>query len=272
VQHDDIRSVTREEVDHFRERGWVKLDQLLAPGLVDRLRERAEVLVAGADDDHPLGSWVDVYDPVQRDESFEQVGFSQVMGLNAQRLMKRSVGVLLYSNLLAVKMGAGSTFKQSIETRWHQDGTDTPIDRSSWVRFWVALNHVPPEKGSMRFIDRGHRIGPIGNDHMFREDGDKVLLERYPEMEELGVAGPVDLQPGDATVHSMFTIHGAGINQTTDPRFGFILTYFSDDTRYTASSDSTALLAKAEAAGLKRGDCFAGPSYPRVSDALPLWD
>jgi ectoine hydroxylase-related dioxygenase (phytanoyl-CoA dioxygenase family) len=269
---DGVRLVTREEAAHLREHGWVKLKGLLSPDLAGELLERSKRLAAAqGTTPHAQEWWMNVYDPIQNDERFGSLGFSRAMGLNAQRLMQRSLGVLLYSNLLAVKIGAGLDQAQSRESAWHQDGTDTPIDRASWVRFWIALDHVTPQMGGIRFLDRAHRIGPIGNEHLFGADPSRVLLNKFPELAELDEAGPFEMQPGDATVHSMFTVHGAPLNTTSTPRWAFILSYMSDDTRYTASSDAAALLAKAEAAGLKRGDRFKGDAYPKVCDAIPTW-
>ena len=263
MDSDDIRLVTEDEVAHFREHGWVKLDRLLSPDVAERLRERSIPWIAFDSTDHSLGWWIDYYDPIDKDDEFRALGYSETMGLNAQRLMRRRTGVLIYSNLLAVKVG-GEGSSPSGPSPWHQDGTDTPIDRSSWVRFWIALDHITPTMGAINFIDRSHQLGPLGNRHLEALDPDRKLLDLFPDLAASPQAGPLEFQPGDATVHSMFTVHGALGNDTTDPRRAFILTYFSDDTRYTASSDAPALLKKAEDAGLRRGDLFAGPTYPRV--------
>lgn len=147
------------------------------------------------------------------------IWLSAEMGTNAQRLMRRSVGILLYSNVLAVKVGSKQA-STSGPSYWHQDGTDTPIDRASWVRFWIALDHITPDMGSINFIDRSHRLGPLGNKHLKAPEPNQVLFEKFPELKEYGAAGPFEFQPGDATVHGMYTVHGAPGNDTSKPRWG----------------------------------------------------
>lgn len=264
-----VRLVTREEVAHFRDHGWVKLNQLISPEFAGQLLERSKGWVANQVTDRKYGWWIDYYNPIEKDECFKSIGLSAEMGLNAQRLMRRSVGILLFSNLLAIKASSkqASTSGPSL---WHQDGTDTPIDRSSWVRFWIALDRITPDMGSINFIDHSHRLGPLGNKHLKDPEPNKVLFDKFPELEEYGTVGPFEFQPGDATVHGMYTVHGAPSNNTSDPRWAFIVSYFADDTCYTGCSDEPRLLEKATKAGLARGDLFGGPLYPRVCEPMAI--
>lgn len=264
-----VRLVTQGEVTHFREHGWVKLNRMISPAFAAQLRERSREWIANQPIDRKYGWWIDYYDPIEKDEHFRSFGLSVEMGTNAQRLMRRSVGILLYSNLLAVKVGSKQA-STSGPSFWHQDGTDTPIDRASWVRFWIALDHITPDMGSINFVDRSHRLGPLGNKHLKGPDPDRVLFNQFPELEDCGTAGPFEFQPGDATVHGMYTVHGAPGNDTDKPRWALLMTYFADDTCFTPSSDEGYGFEKATKAGLTRGSPFGGPVYPRVCEPTSI--
>jgi Phytanoyl-CoA dioxygenase (PhyH) len=274
-----IRTVTADEVAHFREHGWSKLDQLLSPELAAVLLERAKRVMGpdglehvtrdGVDLDFPW--WHDYNNIVEADEGFAAVGLSPQMGVNAQRLIRRRTGVLLWSNRVAVKIGTGQASPHTSEpTCIHQDAPEIPMDRASWVRFWIALDHITADMGRVRFVDRSHLLGLVGNTHFEREDvdPDAALFEAYPELVEMRITDPVEFQPGDAMVHTMYTLHTAPTNETDKPRWTLIYSYFADDTVYTGSRCEDDNARKLRNAGIVPGQLFADAGFPRVCDPV----
>jgi hypothetical protein len=272
----DIRSVTLEEVSHLRDHGWVKLDQLISRHLAGRLLERAKSLSGSSGDDHVIRPdidldttwWSDYHDVVEEDEHFAFLGLSPKMGANVQRLIRRNVGILMWSNFLAVKIGTGQgSPRPSQPAYWHQDGPDLPLDRPGWVRFWIALDRVSATMGPIRFVDGSNRLGLLGRTYLEREDDtpEAALYDEYPELTELPVVEPDEFEPGDATAHSMFTLYGDRANDTDHPRWTLVLAYFADDTFYTGNQLCAGeTVWKLKQAGLAPGDQFGGPVFPRV--------
>ena len=261
----DIRAVTDTEVAHLRQHGWVKLERLVSPELAGRLLERARVHMGPSGDRHAARQgtdtgnvyWNDRHDIAEDDDAFAALCLGPKMGANAQRLMRRNVGVLQTANMLAVKIGAnqGSSCASTEPTPFHQDALDLPIDRNGYVSFWIALDHVRPDMGGMRFVDRSHTLGMMGLVNLY---------ETYPELKEMSLTDPIELAPGDATVHTMYTIHGTDTNQTAAPRWALIVAYIPEDAMYTGGfSWSRATLAKRAAVRLKVGDRF-GAMLPKV--------
>ena len=255
---DEIRAVRDEEVAHLREHGWVKLPRLLAPELAGRLLARARAHMGPGGDQHAARHgtdtgnvfWNDRHNVAEDDEAFAAVCFSARMGANAQRLMRRDVGVLQTANMLAVKIGTkqGSPCPSTRPTVFHQDALDLPIDRNGYVSFWIALDHVTRDMGGMRFVDRSNALGMLGL---------VDLHATYPELAEMTTTDPVELAPGDATAHTMYTIHGTDANETASPRWALIVAYIPDDAMYTGGfAWSRATLAKRAAAQLQSGDRF----------------
>jgi hypothetical protein len=260
-----VRAVTDEEVAHLRDHGWVKLPQLLSPALAGRLLARAQVHMGPGGDRHEARHgtdtgnvfWNDRHGVAEDDEAFAAVCLGREMGANAQRLMRRRVGVLQTANMLAVKIGTQqrSACASTQPTVYHQDALDLPIDRNGYVSFWIALDHVTRDMGGMRFVDRSHSLGMLGL---------VDLYETYPELADLSRTAPVELTPGDATAHTMYTVHGTDANETASPRWGLIVAYIPDDAMYTGGFGwSRATLAKRAARELQTGDRF-GAMLPKV--------
>ena len=270
-----VREITEAEVAHYREHGWVKLPRLITPELAARLLARAKAIMGEdgcsgetrADTDAPTNPWQDHHNVCEEDAEFAAVGLGPAMGANAQRLMRRDIGVLMWTNLLAVKIGSrqGAPVPASPPTDWHQDGPGSlPMDRAGRITFWIALDHIEPEMGLPRWIDRSHMLGALGN---MVKDGKLrcELLDVYPELRDMPVTQPVAFEPGDATSHAMYTVHEAPANAADRPRWTLILNYVPSDTIYTGvQTGSQASLKKIAKAGLVAGEPFGGPLYPRV--------
>jgi Phytanoyl-CoA dioxygenase (PhyH) len=274
----DIRSVTGDEVRHLRDHGWVKLDQLISPRLSARLLNRARALMGPAGDGHPIRpgididttEWADYHDVVEEDEVFASLGLSRAMGGNAQLLIRRDIGILMWSNYLAVKVGTKQGSPRPSEPAvLRQDGPDLPIDRPGWVRFWIALDRVSPEMGPIRLVDRSHRLGLLGRSYLGREgnSSEAALFAEYPEIAGMTVIDDLEFEPGDAVAYGMHTLYGDRANFTDKPRWALVVTYFAEDTFYTGNQlCSGETVQKVARAGLTPGDEFGGPVFHRVCD------
>jgi len=87
--------------------------------------------------------------------------------------------------------------------------------------FWTALTDMPPEKGTMAFLNGSHRFGVMGH---YSTYGEGNLLDSYPELlDECDSSGNLTYSAGDVTVHSNLTVHSAGTNVTDDPRWTYIV-------------------------------------------------
>jgi hypothetical protein len=268
-----IRAITDEEVAFFRDHGWVKLDSLISTELAGQLLDRARQIMGADASEHVAregidsanNPWQDRHNIIEEDPLFASVGLSEQMGANAQRLMRRKVGVLLYNNALAVKIGARQGAPAaSAATPFHQDGASYPMDRHGVVSFWISLDHNSPEMGTVRYLDRSHQLGSLGtlSKESHLQDGH---FDVYPELRELTITESPALEPGDAAAHAMYTMHDAPINYTDRPRWAFLVRYLPSDTIYTgAITNAQATLRKIQRAGLVPGDPFGGPEYPLV--------
>jgi hypothetical protein len=177
-----VREVTDDEVAFFQQNGWAKLERLIEPDLAAELLVAAQRLMDGPREELNSQGWWETYYFAARDdrrEPFASLVFSTDLGRAAAKIVDRRrltddpIGVRLVADLLTRKRPAGSDVANAA-TVYHTDAPVYPLDRSGGFSFWFALDEVPPERGSMRFLSGVHREGLLGV-------GDDVF-ERYPKL------------------------------------------------------------------------------------------
>jgi hypothetical protein len=233
-----IREITDEEIAFYEEHGWVKLERLVSPELADELRR---VVVALPPQERQRLAKKGV-------EPFRALMFSATMGQNAQRLANRrrftdrAIALRYRTDLIASKAPGGAP------TKYHQDSAEHGSDRVGEMQFWLALVEITPEMGAMRFLSGIQREGPLGS--CFNKDAGDVL-EQYPNLLDLyPLSAPLHYQPGDATVHHGYMLHGAPTNATERERLAYLFSYVPADTRWwgghTGNSGSERVLLSDE--------------------------
>jgi hypothetical protein len=197
-----------------------------------------------------IGAWRDRHYP-GRDgyEPFHSLTFDQALGADLQRLLGRNASIRYFSDMLAVKMPESTG---GLATSWHQDLRTVPHDRAGQMNVWIALDDVPPERGSLRFLTGSHREGAAGLVRDLKPERPD-LWEKYPLSE------PLHLEPGDATIHHCYTVHGAPSNATDEPRWAYVITYFPGDVRYTGLPHHSH-----DGLGLTIGERVDDPKFPVV--------
>jgi Phytanoyl-CoA dioxygenase (PhyH) len=272
ARHRSIREVSDAEIDFYRVNGWVKLDQLISREFASELLDAAKTKMGESGEGHALRpgkdlvgfpSWHDYHDIAEEDDTFAALGFSKGIGRAAQQLMQRDVSVRMYANMLAVKLGKnqGPNVTEYARTDIHQDFPTLAFDRNGYLGFWIALDEVTPEMGSLQFYTGSQSLGSLGRWFEGRD-----LLDVYPNIErDFPLAQTNHLQPGDATVHHGFMVHGARENLTDRPRWAYVIGYFPGDTRFTgAQTPGDEHIYDAERYGLTVGEPFDHPAFHLV--------
>jgi hypothetical protein len=238
-----VRDVSEDEVAHYVEHGWVKLEGFVPPELAaellqvgERIMAEAEQLIAsapglgeGREVSEPSGAWQAhsipawfkarsiTLEPFASVKSSPQLGRVAQRCMNFRRLTDEPVGVRLLGDHLICKRPQGTA--GSAPTPIHQDSE--VLRAHGQLAYWIALDDVTPEMGSMRFLDGSHREGLLGVD-----DWSQDHRRRYPRLVELyEVTPPLHYGPGDATIHNEFLLHWAPENTTTRPRWALNIDY-----------------------------------------------
>lgn len=93
----------------------------------------------------------------------------------------------------------------------HQDHPFFPHERHSMIAAIVHFDDAPIEKGCVRVVPGSHKQGPL--EHL-PEGSWHLPLEQYP----LESAVPCPAEAGDALFFSYLTVHGSGINTSSEAR------------------------------------------------------
>jgi hypothetical protein len=221
------RAVTPEEVAHYQEFGWAKLNGFIRPEVVQTLLDIAQQRMGEDGDSNP---------PYGIDQPYfnaEYLGGLSVppirallheVGKSAKVLMNRKsgVGVRYFSDFFGPKLPSAKKTKNAGNgpTAFHQDYITFAVDRTGGMTFWVALEDYTPASGTMSFVSGSHRMGVMGSYHTY---GGGDCLDIYPELRDLPMSEPMHYRVGDVTVHTHLTIHGAGANTTDLPRWAYLM-------------------------------------------------
>ena len=93
----------------------------------------------------------------------------------------------------------------------HQDVPYFPHDRHSMIAAIVHLDDAPIAKGCVRVVPGSHKLGPLEHSS---EGGWHLPFEQYP----IESAVPCEATAGDALFFSYLTIHGSGVNVSSEAR------------------------------------------------------
>jgi Phytanoyl-CoA dioxygenase (PhyH) len=237
------RTVIPEEVDHLHEFGWVKLKNFVDPDVVRKMLDIAQERMGDDADGHP--SEPDTSEPAADEANQPPIAYFNVgqsaflsdpvmrplvneVGKNARLLQSRrrpdgsAVGVRYYADYFVPKLPSGKPSRNGGNgaTAYHQDFITFAVDRSGGLTFWFPFEAYGPEAGTMSFVNGSHRAGVLG-DYTTYGDGD--ALDVFPELRDLGISEQMTYEPGDISVHTHLTIHGAGLNTMDRPRWGYLL-------------------------------------------------
>jgi hypothetical protein len=269
-----VREVTPEEVAAFKRNGWAHLPRLISESDALTLRERATArLGVHADGDPDIDKRFDIWSSYvdfgrKIDPVFWSVSTHKNIGRNASILLGRNSSIRLLSELLAVKVprrfAGDKVVEGSAPTGWHQDWFTRGVDRTT-LTTWMALNDIPPERGSMRFLNGSHRLGALGvSAHeavAFGAPDEPELPQRWPDLADCPVSAPLHLRPGDATVHNAFVVHAAPANTTDEPRWVYLMGLYPGDAVYNGQP-----LSQFAGTNLKFGQVIDCPQFPVIYD------
>jgi hypothetical protein len=239
-----VRRVTDAEVEAYRRDGWVKLEGLVDPDFTIRMLRVAKEIMGESGTEAEVRPGIDVDFSQWHDrhwlareqvEPFASLAYSAEMGRNAQRFTERPVAIRYWSDMLACRPPVEHGGRVG-PTPAHQDHPGSQFDRVGNTSFWIALDDVPAERGTVRYRSGSHREGPLGRSFLTYDGATTQLDDVYPWLaDRYPLCEPYDMQAGDATCHSQLVVHTGPVNRTDKPRWVFIAVYFPADTLYTGA-------------------------------------
>jgi ectoine hydroxylase-related dioxygenase (phytanoyl-CoA dioxygenase family) len=221
-----------EQVAHFHERGYLRLESISTLEEVERLRgifdrlfaERAgweqgrSFDLAGADEKEKAPVLPQIINPVEFAPELTETQFRA----NALAIARQLLGPEAepwFEHAICKPAGIGAP------TPWHQDEAhryDPGVDYEQ-LSIWMPLQPATMENGCVQYIPGSHR-GPVLEHRSLDGDPRKSALECVAPFDR-AQADPCVLPPGGAAIHHCRTLHGAGPNKTGEPRRAYILAF-----------------------------------------------
>lgn len=215
------RSLTANQVAHYNERGYVMPLRFFTSAQMVEIREYFNQLLA-----RYLAEGKDSYSI-----SSAHLRHGRVWDILTNPRIVSVVQDLIGPNVVAW----GSHFFCKMpgdgkSVSWHQDASYWPLTPSQAVTVWLAIDDADRGNACMKYIPRTQTLGHITY-QLSETDEHNVLNQTVPNIEQYGDPVYVELQAGEAAIHSDLLLHGSEVNQSSRRRCGLTLRYTSADVR-----------------------------------------
>lgn len=157
-------------------------------------------------------------------------------------------------------------------TPWHHDQPYGWWLGEQICQFWIPLDSVTAENGTLRFVRGSHRWGKWFNARDFdpKATPKQSQFEEIPDIEsnsDLYHTLSFDMHPGDCVVFTELTLHSSPGNNSTRRRRAIAAHYAGERARY---SERPGAHRYGPEHGIKDGEPFGGPWFPQVWPRLAV--
>lgn len=252
--------ITEEQIRSYEENGFVKLENVIPMGQVEKLREalaqavedknRYNVNLGPRTDEGYAKVFLQMVNLWERYPLVEEYVHNVRVAEIARRLT-RSTSVRLWHDQALIKYP-----KDSKATAWHQDTVYWPMNEDGGLSCWMALDDVTVERGCMWFLPGSHKLGRLESVDL-GTTSDEGPLSLLPASFRSVKPVAVELKPGSCTFHNGLTFHYAGPNTTDIPRRAMVTIFIPAGTTYRKHPHIVG-----DRGGLKPGEEFHGPLFP----------
>lgn len=244
---------TTEEIEEFRERGFLHVPHTLDPSELSKwraavddatMRRRGQTL-----DGTPAGHREDPYSNVFLQIMLLSRTHSGVRELIHDREMARAsaklagvTGLRLWHDQALIKEPLANA------TSFHRDVPFWSFDSASAITIWVALDDAGIEHGCLYFLPGSQRLTDYQMTGIGPNMGD--IVARYPALRAVEPF-PVPVCAGDAIYIDGMVVHGAGPNMTHQYRRAMTCAYMPTGSRFNGKRN---VLSESYYSSLSIGD------------------
>lgn len=210
-------------VQYFQRNGYIKLKNVLSPGLLALMRRELQSLFEN--ETERVGSRFGSMEMMwPGNQAIKAIVFSSRLAQLAANLMGVDAVRLYHDNGLSKQPGCG-------RTPWHYDGHHFPIATNNVCTVWIPLQAIPVSMGPLAFAKGLDVLGHVEDIpfNKFDTSYDRLISERLRERDIEVDATSFEL--GEISFHHNLSFHTAGGNWTTTPRMVLATTYFEDGAR-----------------------------------------
>ena len=219
--------LTKEQVDFFKENGFIKMANVLSPAVISVMDEviTGEVNrlntqhLAMKDRDTYGKAFLQIMNIWRNAEAVKAIVFSKRIAKIAADLLEVS-GVRLYHDQALYKEPGGG------HTPWHADQYYWPLATDRTVTAWIPLQETPLELGPLEFSAGSFKLTK-GRDKAISDESQE-LLEKV--LGESGFHHTVEaFSLGEVSFHTGWLYHRAGPNLTDRMRKVMTMIYMDKE-------------------------------------------
>ena len=150
--------------------------------------------------------------------------------------------ILLYHSTVWFKEGGDGAF-----VSWHQDNTYFGHDPCEVLSAWFAITPATEMSGCMRFLPGTHKLGQLPLDAPDIGGGNMLSSGQTADFDPTTIDPvPIELQPGEASIHHAFLIHGSLPNRASERRMGISFIYHPPGLGQLGDCRTSALLVRGQ--------------------------
>ncbi|MGB9150912.1 MAG: phytanoyl-CoA dioxygenase family protein [Burkholderiales bacterium] len=227
IEIDSHYPLDRQQIDYFRENGFIKLKNVLSPETLAYFgNEITRLTISLNTQTKPLEqrstydrAFLQVMNLWERSAVVRQFVLGARLGRIAAELMEVG-GVRLYHDQALYKEPGGGI------TPSHADQYYWPLSSDRAATAWIPLQAVPGEMGPLAFY-RGSQSVEFGRDLGISDESERQITANMQAHGFEIVDQPFDL--GEISFHSGWTFHRAGANTSGRPRAVMTIIYMDED-------------------------------------------
>jgi ectoine hydroxylase-related dioxygenase (phytanoyl-CoA dioxygenase family) len=218
----DAKGLSPQQVDFYRQEGYLVVHDVLAAQELDRLRAATDELLAGAQglaDNTALYDLEDTHTPdeprvrrLKLPHKHHSAFAELIRSPKVLALLRPLLGpsVRMHTSKLNLKSAA-----YGAPVEWHQDWAFYPHTNDDVLAMGVLLDDFVPDNGPMMVVPRTH-FGPIHDHHHGGVFAGAIDPDRIAG--EIDRAVPLIAKAGSITLHHARLIHGSALNTSNRAR------------------------------------------------------
>jgi ectoine hydroxylase-related dioxygenase (phytanoyl-CoA dioxygenase family) len=231
---DETYSVPQSAIHFYREKGYVKLKQVLSADVISYYGEiitdwvfKLNKLTKPMEERTTYEkAFLQIMNLWLENEEIKEFVFSKRLARIAAELMGVD-GVRLYHDQALYKEATGGI------TPWHADQFYWPLSNPNTVTVWIPLQAVPINMGPLAFAESSQNL-EVGRDKEISDESESLLADALKQFTLHET--PFDL--GEVSYHSGWTYHRAGSNVSGKPRKVMTMIYMDKDIRIAQPTSS----------------------------------
>jgi ectoine hydroxylase-related dioxygenase (phytanoyl-CoA dioxygenase family) len=150
--------------------------------------------------------------------------------------------IMLYHNTVWFKDGGDGSY-----VSFHQDNTYFGHDPCEVLTAWLAITPATIDSGCMQFLPGTQKLGQLELKDPDIHGANMLTSGQTVDFDPNSVDPyPVELRPGECSIHHAFLIHGSLPNNAPDRRMGITFIYHPPHLGQLGSCRTSALLVRGE--------------------------